>query len=175
MASEPLTDEAIDAVWSSLEAKRREWDLEGLEVGDEFTTSILGGKWTKENKGQVYDAIKSQAKKGLASAWCRQYGLNVEASFSFRKFGEEAAKSMAIEWCRIHKHFFDIYTESDEAMHVYSAKELESCKDNLEFVNMVLAAGVESPIWNRAQGIRKIRPNAVPTKSSGGASSSSSK
>ena len=168
----PLSDEQIEKAWLELEAKRRQWDLEGLDQGEDFTTKILGGRWTREHKGRSYDAIIGIASKGAASDWCRQYGLNIEASFSYRKYGEGPASSMAVHWCKRMQHFFNLYKERDDPMMVYKPSDLDSCEDDLDFVNMILAAGMESPVWARAQAIRNLRPSAHP---GGSASASSSK
>jgi len=39
-------------------------------------------------------------------------------------------------------------------MLVYSQQDLDSLEDDLDFVNQLLEAGVESPMWQRGQGIR---------------------
>ena len=159
-ASVSVSDEDIEEAWYELEEKRKQWELEGLDLGEDFTTQILGGRWTRVHKGKAYDAIVGFACKGPATLWARQYGFNVLASFSNRKHGEARASAMAIEWCRVMQHWCDIYRHQDIPTYHYSDHDLQSLEECLDFVNMVLEAGVESPMWPRAQAIRHLRPSA---------------
>ena len=171
-----LDDAAIAEAWAALEKKRRERELQGAEEGPDFSTKILGGKWTRMHKGRAYDAIVGLAAKGGPHDWCRRYGLNVEASFSLQKYGEEAASTLALQWCKVMQFFYDLYQQADDPDHVYSDAELQSFEEDLDWVNFVLAAGVDSVVWPRASLIRNLRPSARPVagKKAGASSASSS-
>ena len=82
---------------------------------------------------------------------------------------------MAVEWCRRMQHFYNLYKEKDIPMLVYSEKELSLYEESLDFVNMVLEAGIESPVWARAQAIRNLAPSTFPVLHKGASSSSGSK
>jgi len=167
------SDEAIALAWAALDKKRREVHLEGMFLGDDFQVKVLGGKWTLEHKSTAFDAIAAMARKGLPFAWCRAYNLNVEASFSIRKHGEEAARVLAVEWCKRMQFFYDIYKLADEPDFVYSPAQLSSYEEELEFVEFVLNAGVHDPAWPRAMAIRSLAPSARPKVHSSSGSKSS--
>lgn len=169
-----VTDEVIEEAWAALEAKRRQWSLEEEREGEDFTTNILGGEWTRKHKGKAFDAIKSAAGGGAPSLWCRLYGLNVEAPFSFNKFGEAAASTLALQWCKRMQHFYNIYLRHDAPEYVYSDKELESFQEDEEWVAFVRDASAKPETWKRAVKIRSVRPSKAPTAGGGSATPASS-
>ena len=118
---EPATveEDEIEVAYAALEEKRREWELECETSATYFYTSILGGRWTKVHKKKAFDCIIGKARGGAPTTWARRYGLNVEASFAFSKYGDAAASSLALEWCSRMQYFFDMYVVADDSQFEY--------------------------------------------------------
>ena len=96
---EPLDEEQAIAAFDALREKRVELAASGPdELPHDFTLQILGGSWTQAHKGVPFDAVKARAATPSARAWAKQYGLNAEASFAFRKYGERVATMLATAW-----------------------------------------------------------------------------
>ena len=70
-----------------------------------FYLHILGGKWTKDNKGVAADAAGGYARKGSPTDWCKLFNWPRSASFMFNKYGRDGATELAKEYCR-RSHFF---------------------------------------------------------------------
>lgn len=155
--------------------KRREHEEIRGDQGSDFTTKILGGEWTRTHKKKAFDAAIGIAVGGAPRAWCRKYGLNIEASFAFKKYGNDAATAMALEWCRRMQHFYDIYVLHGQDDHIYSGKELQSYEEALDWVNFLCASDVEAALWDRAESIRQLRPAPRPLMCVESKASSSSK
>ena len=136
---------------------------------------LLRGKWIQTHKSKAFDVVIGIATKGAASDWCRLYGLNVEASFSLAKYGEDSCRILAMQWCKVNQHYFDIYKSQEEPEHIYSDAELASFQEDIDWVDFVLASGPESAVWARAHLIRHLKPSLRPVSSSTGKASSSSK
>lgn len=173
---EPLPDDVIAEAWAALEAKRRAWSMEEQLQGEDFTTKILGGKWTRKHKGKAFDAIKSVAGRGAPSLWCRQYSLNVEASFSFAKYGEAAGSTLALQWCKVMQYYYNIFKRHNDSAYEYSEADCASLEEDADWAEFVRAAGAGSVVAIRAETIRALRPVNAPkgARGSAGASSSSS-
>lgn len=171
-ATDVLPEEVIDAAWDELLAKRREHEAVNDCLGASFTTKVLGGRWTRANKKKAFDAVIGMAVGASAKAWCRQYGLNIEASYAFNKYGNDAATQMAVEWCRRMSHFHDIYLASGDKMYIYSKDDLGSYEEDSEWLDFLAAQDADSAMWTRAEGLRCLFPEPKPRPA---ASASSSK
>lgn len=172
---EEITDEMIQEAWDEVMAKRRELHLAGGDETADFSTKILGSRWTRINKGKSCDAVIGIASGGAAREWCRLYGLNVEASFAIGKYGEGDATMMALEWCRRRQHFYDLYVEADRDDYAYSGEELQSCPEKLEWVHWLLARGTTSVCWSRALEVQSSMPSTRPVEEPTSNAASSSK
>ena len=82
---------------------------------------------------------------------------------------------LALEWCRLRQHYYDIFKVAEDIEHMYTDAELESYKEHIEWVEWLLARGVDSPSWTRAHVVNSDLPSKTPGKmlTTGAASSSS--
>lgn len=170
-----MTDEVLDEAWAVVEAKRREWDLRGLDTGGDFTTKILGSKWTRIHKRVAADATVGLASRGAPQQWARQYGLNIEASFAYSKYGEEEAGILALEWCKLMQHFYDLYKEKNGANYEYNDADLSSFEHDQTWQDFLASAGKKLAVWRRAQVISATRPARNPVGMASASSSSKAK
>ena len=97
----------------ALYKKREEWDSAPLKKSSDFKITLLGGSWTAKNKGVLYDAWKAEAKAGLASDFCMEFGLPKSATFTISKFGEAACHTLAFNWAHRLQWLLDVYVEGD--------------------------------------------------------------
>lgn len=126
------------------------------------------------DEAQQADAVIGIAVGGAAMAWCRQYGLNIEASFAYSKYGFDGATNLAMERCRRMNHFYDIYLLRDEPDYSYSAQDLASYEEDLPWLDYLCAQDVASAVWARAEVVRGTKPQAQP-KPAGSSSSTKRK
>ena len=98
----------------------------------------------------------------MPATWARRYGLNIEASFSFNKYGEKEACNLAVYWTQRMQHFFDLHLEAEKEDFEYSDAAVTSSVEDLDFVDFVLECGVEHPVWEWAQVLRSTEPARKP-------------
>ena len=65
----------------------------------DFVTTILGGAWAACNRGVAFNSVKAYARTKEIKAWCRRYGLQDSASYSFVAYGDELASVLSLAWC----------------------------------------------------------------------------
>ena len=157
-SDEPCEGPDLDAVWDSLVAKRSEWhDATEATTREDFVSTIRGGSWTKANKGLVADTVQSKAKKGLPQIWCRQYGMNIMASFAFSRYGEPAAVQLSVEWCRRMQHWFNPWLANDDTHYQYVEEDLASYCPKPDWEAFV--GGLEpGPVKQRAEQVAALCP-----------------
>jgi hypothetical protein len=125
-AAEEVAPPDVVAVGEELRLLREELGATaGADPFHDFYICVRGGAWTLENKGVAGDTCVGQARKGQPTEWARRYGLNVQASFAFSRYGREAAARLATEWCLRMQHFYDVWCAAGH-QHVYTATELDS-------------------------------------------------
>ena len=155
-------EEEVDAA-EELAALRQEWDFEeGWEMA--FYTRILGGNWTKANKGVVADGVLATGRASTRD-WCKAFGWPNSRTFFFSKFGREAAHKLAEEWCRRADHYYRLFVEDeceDGAKFRYCEEYLESYEEDLEWVSWLLEQDENGKVWAAAHEIRAMRPAAFP-------------
>jgi hypothetical protein len=124
--AEALSDEEREAMYIALAAQRRKCQAEAGQPLCHFKTSIIGGAWIMANRGVAFDAIKASPKTAPATAWMRQYFGQVQTSFAYRKYGDEACSAFALLWCRRMEYFYSIYLSQDDANYAYKAADIDN-------------------------------------------------
>ena len=163
-----MDDDAIDQAFALLNSKKEELAIADYSIVENFKISLLGGAWTQQHKGVPCDAVKAYASGNAAKAWCSRYALPKDATFALRKYGEEQAHSLALEWCRKLEYFYLIYRKQGSQTYEYSAAETQACPAPLFFQK----SKVESPeVRSRLAAIAAMLPKTA--MSLAGASSSS--
>ncbi len=56
----------LDAAWESLQARRREWALDGRPDVEGFQVKLMGGAWAMASLGKDNDALMGDREAGGA-------------------------------------------------------------------------------------------------------------
>ena len=68
--------DVIDSAFAALSARRRALEVESQHRREtDFVISILGGAWTKLNRGVDFDCILARGIGGITARWLTFYGL----------------------------------------------------------------------------------------------------
>ena len=120
----PTEEELIDNIWADL-ANRRHQLAEELEDGDDqevhFTVRVLGGKWTHENRGRVYDAFQGFARTVAARNFCSRFELPLTKRYAVSLWGDGGAQLMARTYVEKMKTLFQPYYASGDEHFVFAA------------------------------------------------------
>ena len=154
--AEPLDDAEVDAAFEALREKRLEWaDLGGVADGD-FVTTILGGAWTACNRGVAFDSVKAYARTKEIKAWCRRYGLQDSASYSFAAYGDELASVLSLAWCHRMQWYYNEWAAAGGGGHVFQAMDHELYKEEESFTRVAGLLAEHDPAARRAAQIRAL-------------------
>lgn len=154
---EVLTTEEMDAVWAALAAKREAWAAESVTAEGAFQTKIRGGSWTGSNKGREADCIAAMAVSGAPIEWCKAYGLNQMASFSYNLYGERVASTLAEEWCRRMLYFYGVWQAQPNPKYKFTSSDVEGYEESEEW-KAFFTALPPGAARRRATGIRAVAP-----------------
>jgi len=155
-----LGEDEATLAWERVMMRRMEWQKDPDNVdGENFYTTILGGRWTRRHKGVAFDNYICKARAGLPSAFCQVYTLGRLHSFTIKAHTEKGAGMMAAETARRLEYFYSIYYESPEETHVFSQQEIDDCPESFEYVSwMCDDVDQNSVTWTRAMAVKKLAP-----------------
>ena len=158
-----LTDQALEEVFTELEEKRQEWQVDGPRRGYDFKTSLLGGAWLQATQGRAYDAFKAEARTPAAKSWCTGFGLPRSARYDVRLHGERAASVMSLAWAHRLQYFFDLWLSAgSDPGHTFSQAEVEAYQEPSDLDTLFQEA--EGQTLARAQQIRALIPRSGPAR-----------
>ena len=146
-----------EAVWAALEAKRKQWADDGVSHGEELSTCVRGGGLLSSWGHLVADCVVGQA-KGPAMVWCSTYKVNKMASFSFAKYSELIATSLALEWCRRQQHWYDLWRMQDDAKYHFTPDDLASYQEGTQLSDLLKDIPSGHPARGRAHAIQSLFP-----------------
>ena len=151
----PLGEDEQASIFAALQARRESWEGEHGQPAQHFKTMIHGGKWTAATQGVPFDSIKTYAQRGEPYEWCRRYSLSVAASFSFKKFGDRAASSLALYWCQRMEYFYTLYLVNGQGAYQYTAEDRNLApKPDAQFFGMLFdAKGVVAARLSELEGV----------------------
>ena len=72
------------------------------------------------------------------------------ASFSYQKFGQQHAHTLALEWCRKNQFAFDLYNEQFDEMYQYQPSDFQYDIDGQEFIVLKIGEGCSQVVQDRA-------------------------
>ena len=121
-----LSSVEVDQVMDEMKTKRLEWEHSFPTQGQNFTSTLMGGTWTKQYRGMVCERTRAFAVGKSVEAWCIRYSLPTNMSFTFSKYGEALAGALAVYFCKRLQYFYDIAQNSAETNHVFTNAELRS-------------------------------------------------
>jgi hypothetical protein len=141
---EILTDEAREAAFAALEAKRMEMDAIASKPADHFKTQLLGGAWTALHSGVAFDNVKGYPSGKAATLWLQSYFGVRQITFALKKFGDEIAAFLALQWCRRMEYFYLIYTTSGSTdfKYTYTGPEIAAAPMCSTSISKALLVGI---------------------------------
>ena len=101
-------EEELEAVFAELYRRREEWAVLAPLGGEDFVTGVLGGAWTKRERGRVYDAYQGRAAHRASQDFCERYGLQKSARFGIDVFGDRMAGQLSRAWCHRLQYYYDL-------------------------------------------------------------------
>ena len=105
----------------------------------------------------VADCVVGQA-KGPAMVWCSTYKVNKMASFSFAKYSELIAPSLALEWRRRQQHWYDLWRMQDDAKYHFTPDDLASYQEGTQLSDLLKDIPSGHPARGRAHAIQSLFP-----------------
>ena len=114
-----------EKVVEELAAFRFEYDPT-LEQEIFFHTRILGGRWTKANRGVVADGISGYARGNAPKEWCSIFSWPRQHAIMYNRYGIHGATMLSAEYVRKSHYYFGLWINSDDEDFQYT---LSICKD----------------------------------------------
>lgn len=145
-------------MWPLLEERRRQWAEEHHLLAERFKTTILGGEWTRQHRGQAFDAVKAFASGALVLAWCAQFQWPKQASFSFAKFGDAVASALAVYWCERSEYFYRLAELADDPAFEYSEEAKQGAPEPTRVSAVLEQAPSLQAATARLEAIRRLVP-----------------
>ena len=158
-----IDNEAMEHALDALKEKRAAWATTSPSSDPDFETHIRGGKWTVVHRHEGFDCIVGRARHHHAQNWCKDQGLQVIMSFSYKKYGNYVASELALEWVNRMQHFYSL--SQDLGPNSISQQDVQDYVERASFTEMVDSLPLDSVAWPRIRQVRSCNPR------SGGASS----
>ena len=151
-----LSDDELDVVFRELLLARERVAADPGQQLD-FKITLLGGKWTKENRDVSFDAVKGAPRQNSsAEDFSVAYGLGKSARFEIALYGLNVALVLARTWCSKLQYYFDIFEASGEVLYRFKDDDHRAWREPAEFADSVeVSAG--QPL-KRMEWLRRLRP-----------------
>jgi hypothetical protein len=147
-----------DTVADDLRRLRAVWETEH-DVEDGFYVKVLGGSWTKANKGVLADGVAVFARNGLANvSFCVTFDLPKQRSFAYTLHGMIGAHALVDELCRKSIFFFNMWLFSDDDAFRFTDGMIASYVDSVDFTSFVDGERIDSVCYSKALLIRALKP-----------------
>ena len=105
-----VDEDVVMTAFADLE-EQREIFRQGIELhGEEFATNVIGGAWTKANRGISGDRVKCWATSMEVKDFCKVYGLQLQISFTMKLYTHQGCTALATMWCKRMQHFYDVWS-----------------------------------------------------------------
>jgi hypothetical protein len=163
-----LDDDEMEAVFAALQKKRQEWSVDYNKPVEHFKTCILGGPWTQVHRGTSLADVRAFAAGSKPVAWCKKYFGVQQSSYSYRKYGDAVASSLALYWTHRMEHFYQIYLDANDDGYQYTDDDLASAPNP-----DVVSAALQHAGDKAAQGHKRLTElvESIPRTSSSSCSS----
>ena len=148
-----------DPIWE-LSQTRAEWSWENQDDMS-FYTRVLGGRWTRENRGVTTDAVSGFGRSWTLE-WCRAYDWPSSMRFGFNRYGQLAAKMLAREWCTRAEYLFNLWVEAGQSLEFsYERRHVEAYPPILEWVQFLLEQPLDGEVFDRGNELNRLSPRLV--------------
>ena len=154
-AETALADTDIEDALLTLDVVRQHVAACGNASSDDFGTRVLGGAWTLQERGVVFDAIQGIARREFANQFCTRRGVQKPMRFDVSACGQEGRSIMARAWCHRMQYFLDLELAHGEG-HVYTDAERRDYCEPSEFT--MWADAVKGRALERVAQIRAVLP-----------------
>ena len=157
--SEKDADDDVDSdCLNELDLLREHYEADNM-AGDGFVVKVLGGKWTKKNIGVAADRVATVFRGDFAKTWCQLYDWPKMMSWSFAKYGQDAAYVMAREAQSRGEFFFRLWANSEDEEDVsYTEEDVAGYTEQEGFLSWLVAQLATSVPFTRALLLRDMVP-----------------
>ena len=100
----------------------------------------------------------TEAARGVPREWCDRYKLPKSITLSVPRIGDSAAATIALEWCSRLQHYFNIWHAQPNEAYTYSAADIVSYEESVEWRSFVAGLEPGSPAALRAETVRLLAP-----------------
>jgi hypothetical protein len=151
-----LSDDELDAVFRELLLARERVAADPGQQLD-FKITLLGGKWTKENRDVAFDATRGAPRaNSSAEDFAVAYGFKKSARFEIGLYGLNLALVLARTWCSKVQYYFDVFESSGQVLYRFTDEDHRAWHEPAEFTDSFgMAAGLS---LRRMDWLRRLRP-----------------
>jgi hypothetical protein len=166
-AEEPGAPEGdeFDDIAAELYAKRAAWLDEAPPPAIDFKLQLLGGRFTLEKTGQLYDAYSAKASGAEAIEWCRRYGLPRSARFARTLYGDDMAGMLSRWWAAKMQYYIDRWRASEDAHYKYTDADFAAFVEPPEVATYEATATAKQLL--RFAQLRELKPGSGASGSGG--------
>ena len=86
------------------------------------------------------------------------YSVPKLASFTLKKYGEEAASSLALFWCKKMQFLYDVWCNQEDEDYVDTPEDVAASNDSEDLSFGWEGSGPDHPCWARLKEIEAIWP-----------------
>lgn len=146
---------AVEAAFDALHQRRAEVAVADA-ASDGFSWTVLGGKWTMQNRGVAFDSYRGQPSSKTSKDWAASHNMQTSATFSLAKYGPEVCAIMVQYWTDKMNHYYRVSKGQRAPAYQFSEQDLASFVEEDEFASLFGSA--PRAVAQRAQALRDLRP-----------------
>lgn len=157
--SEAIVEDDFEDLADEIDATKDAFASEAVDIF--FHVRPLLGKWTKEHKGVLCDALGAFARKGPATDWCKRYKFPRQCALYFSKYDGDACKMLCAEYCRRGHFFFNQFLEGcdGDGNFDYTPGHLDSYEETEEWLDFACSIDIAPDEFAKATEIRHMLPS----------------
>lgn len=156
-AADPdMDDDEVEAIYEELERRRRELAADHPS-GEDFGTTLLGGRWTLRERGDSADVVQGRGRNALAKEFCARRGVPQTARFEIAQYTEANAAILARAWCHRMQYFYDLEVVSGGAAYSFAPEDCRAYVEPTELSRLCVDwAGRHKKGSDRIQALRRM-------------------
>jgi hypothetical protein len=122
-----------------------------------FYIHVMGGRWTRLNRGVPANSIGGKARRGVIP-WCDLYSFSKQCSHAFGLYGREESTFLSREFCRRGNFFYQFYDDAPGDEYAYTSDVVNSYVETEEWLDFVCGLDIESPAFAAGVAVRAMVP-----------------